>query len=177
MLRRGALEISANDASPVKTINSRSEQETKQLAGQLLLKHWDALAVGPIVIGLDGPLGAGKTVFAKGVAQFLGLTTPITSPTYTYIEEYDFIRHQTKGKFFHLDMWKVDSAAQFERLEFAPLLQPRTVIVIEWWDQVKGYVLPLLGSKPLTLIQCTMLDVHNGTDRYIEFDDQMRVSK
>lgn len=138
---------------------SRSETETKQIAGKLLLKHWDDLRTRPILIALDGPLGAGKTVFAKGIAEFLGLTESITSPTYTYIEEYDFTRHQTKGKLYHLDMWKLDSAAQFERLEFASLLKPGSVIIVEWWEQVEAFVQPQTNSSTTTFIGIQIADI------------------
>lgn len=151
-LRSG--EITLHDESAT-TITSHNEQETKELAGKLVLKNWDRLKETGLVIGLDGALGTGKTIFTKGVAEFLQITDIITSPTYTYIEEYDFLRHNVSGKLYHLDLWKVETAEEFERLAVASLLQPKSVIVIEWFKQVKDWVLPLIESQPLPLLRVT----------------------
>lgn len=120
---------------------SRSETETKAIAGKLLLKNWNQIKKRPFIIALDGPLGAGKTVFAKGVAEFLQISDEVNSPTYTYLEEYDFQRHGVQGKFFHLDLWKVDSQELFDRLEIPSLLTSQfpSILVIEWWNQVAGF--------------------------------------
>jgi L-threonylcarbamoyladenylate synthase len=119
----------------VSTFHSTDENETKELAGRLLLKHWNAVRSSGLVVGLDGSLGIGKTIFAKGAAEFLKIAEPITSPTYSYIEEYDFTRHQTSGKFFHLDLWKIENEAELERLGINSLCGPQNVVVIEWFSQ------------------------------------------
>jgi L-threonylcarbamoyladenylate synthase len=134
---------------PELILNSSSEQETKSIAARLLLKHWNDVRNHGLVIGLDGALGVGKTIFAKGVAEFLQIEENITSPTYTYIEEYPYTRHQTSGTFYHLDMWKVESEEEFERLEVEQLLGPGNVIVIEWFSQVRVPMQALLDTKPL----------------------------
>lgn len=121
------------------TLTSSHEAETKSLAGRLLLKHWDEIKSTGLIIGLDGPLGVGKTIFAKGTAQFLQIEETLTSPTYTYIEEYDWTRHGVTGKMFHLDVWKINNEAELQRLEFAKLIQPNSVIIVEWWSQVADY--------------------------------------
>jgi L-threonylcarbamoyladenylate synthase len=130
-LRSGSL----NFDSKVSLI-SKNEHETKQIAGRYMLKYWDRIAKNGLIFGLDGPLGAGKTIFAKGVAEFLEITEKITSPTYSYIEEYDFQKHSRKGKFYHLDVWKVNTPEEYQRLEIKKLLKPGTVLVVEWFSQV-----------------------------------------
>ena len=118
---------------------STSEAETKAIAGRLLLKHWNTVRESGLAIGLDGPLGAGKTQFAMGIAEFLHISEHVTSPTYSYIEEYDYSRHNAVGRLYHLDMWKVESKIEFERLEVKQLVQPGSVVVIEWWEQVEAF--------------------------------------
>jgi L-threonylcarbamoyladenylate synthase len=137
-LRAG--DIQAAD-SPEKQLSfsTTSEEETQQLAGRLLLKNWDTIVSKGLLVTLDGSLGVGKTIFAKGIAKFLQIEQTITSPTYTYISEYPYQRHGVTGTFFHLDVWKIDQAAQFELLEFPKLLQPGNVIAVEWWHQVKEF--------------------------------------
>lgn len=131
-LRAGKIE---NESS--KNLISKSEIETKKIAGTLLLKNWNQLKEKGLVIGLDGVLGAGKTIFAKGVAEFLQISETITSPTYSYIEEYDYIRHGVKGRLYHIDLWKIETKEELERLEIEKLIAPKNVIVIEWYQQGK----------------------------------------
>lgn len=148
----------------VTTLFSRSEQETKEIAGRILLKHWDDITETGLVIGLDGDLGMGKTIFTKGSAEFLKIEEIIKSPTYTYIEEYDFTRHQTSGKLYHLDMWKVESQAEFERLAIETLLGTNTVLIIEWFSQVAELIAPLLKNVPLVTVRFSQV----GEDRKLE---------
>jgi tRNA threonylcarbamoyl adenosine modification protein (Sua5/YciO/YrdC/YwlC family)/tRNA threonylcarbamoyl adenosine modification protein YjeE len=122
---------------------SNSENETQEIAGKLLLKHWDDLSQNGLVIGLDGELGAGKTVFTKGLARFLNISSIINSPTYSYVKEYDFVRHQTKGKLFHIDLWKIDDPQAIQQLQIPALVSPNHLIVIEWWSQLKNSVTQL----------------------------------
>lgn len=138
-MRAGAVSIAPSESSDKTSLISNSEQETKAIAGRILLKNWDRVGKTGLIIGLDGALGMGKTIFAKGVAEFLQISEMLASPTYTYIEEYPYTRHQTAGKLYHLDMWKVDSQELFDRLEVTLLLKPGNVVVIEWFSQVAGY--------------------------------------
>lgn len=145
--RNEHLEFLKNDSKSI-TLFSKSEQETKDIASRLLLQHWDDIISTGFVICLDGDLGMGKTIFTKGSAQFLKIEDIITSPTYSYIEEYDFIRHQTKGKLYHLDMWKISDQETFERLKIEDLFGKNTVVIIEWFSQVEQFVTPLLKNIP-----------------------------
>lgn len=122
------------------TLTSASEQETKEIAGKLLLKHWNKIKKEGLVVGLSGELGAGKTIFAKGAAQFLVINQTISSPTYTYIKEHDYQRHQTQGKLFHLDMWRVDNEETANRLNIPSLIKTNNLIIVEWWQQAEEYV-------------------------------------
>jgi len=123
---------------------SRSEEETKKIAGILMLKHWDEIKEKGLVIGLDGALGAGKTIFTKGIAEFLQISETITSPTYSYIEEYVYERHGVKGKLCHIDLWKIESEKELERLEIEKLIRPNNIVVIEWWNQAEEFLQKLI---------------------------------
>jgi L-threonylcarbamoyladenylate synthase len=119
---------------------SRDPKETKQIAGKLMLKYWSQIKEQGLLVGLDGQLGAGKTIFAKGIAQFLQITKTITSPTYTYLKQYPYQRHGCQGTFHHLDTWKIDTAEQFATLQVPSLLKPGNVVAVEWWGQVKNFL-------------------------------------
>ena len=149
-------ECTVYDTFAQTTLISSSEAETKSIAGRLLLKHWNDVKETGLVIGLNGPLGAGKTIFVKGLAEFLQIKEPVVSPTYTYMQEYHFVRHGVKGKLFHLDLWKIDSAEELARLELKELFQPNTVVAIEWWGQVKSWLPQLLRLK--NLIEVNIID-------------------
>lgn len=161
-----ASETRSNSAK-ITTLISRSEQETKEIAGRILLKNWDAVHTTGLVIGLDGDLGMGKTIFTKGSAEFLKIEEIIKSPTYTYIEEYDFSRHQTIGKLYHLDMWKVDSLAEFELLEIDQILKKNTVVIIEWFSQIEAYIQPLLKTIPVVKVSFSQV----GENRKLEITE------
>ena len=152
VLRQGNINQKSKDrkfsVSTQVVLNSHSEAETKSIAGKICLQHWNQIKKTSLVIGLDGELGAGKTIFAKGVAEFLQIREPITSPTYTYVREYDFKRHGVVGKLFHLDAWKVESEADLKNLGFFDMLRANNVIVVEWWSQIER----LLTSPPAPLL-------------------------
>ncbi|MCB9813360.1 MAG: threonylcarbamoyl-AMP synthase [Pseudomonadales bacterium] len=135
------------EKSQVTNLISKSESETKEIAGKLLLKHWNNVNEKGLLIALDGKLGTGKTIFTKGLAEFLKITQTVKSPTYSYIEEYDYKRHQTSGKLFHLDMWKVDSQDLFDKLEVIKLFGKNNVVVIEWFDQVSAFLFASLNKN------------------------------
>jgi L-threonylcarbamoyladenylate synthase len=148
------LEVTKDSTDPnsTLTLTSNSEAETRDIAKRLILKHWNEVKDTGLVIGLDGSLGVGKTIFTKGIAEFLQISETITSPTYTYIEEYDYNRHGVTGKLYHLDLWKIESAEELARLEIGELLKPNNVVVIEWFGQVEGWLTPSLQNTSLCLV-------------------------
>lgn len=164
VFRQGSVQTKTEDMT---TLCSENEPETKAIAGKLLLKHWNSVKNQPIVFALNGPLGAGKTVFAKGIAEFLGIKSNLVSPTYTYIEEYPFLRGQTKGTLFHLDMWKVDSADSFDKLEIGSLLQPKNILVIEWYSQIASWFEPQLARKKAKLLTVELRDLGESRELVI----------
>jgi len=85
------------------------------------------------VISLVGPLGAGKTVFAKGLAEGLGVDPAVVaSPTFVIASEYPLA---TGRRLAHVDLYRVESADELEATGFADLLEPGSVVVVEWADR------------------------------------------
>ncbi len=88
------------------------------------------LAVGDVLV-LAGDLGAGKTAFTQGLATGLGITDPVTSPTFTIASSYDgdeLVLH-------HLDVYRLDDVAETLDLDL-PDLMDSGVTVIEWGEQI-----------------------------------------
>ena len=105
-------------------ITTRSVEETQNLGKTIgrWIKH-------PLVIGLSGDLGSGKTAFVQGLAQ--GLEVPgdyyITSPTFTLINEYP-----GRLPLFHIDLYRLDGIHDLEDIGLDELLYDQAVIAIEW---------------------------------------------
>ena len=92
------------------------------------------------VIALHGDLGAGKTVFARGMARGLGITGAVSSPTYTIVQEYDM---PDGGRFYHLDLYRIadeHAALGFGVDEF--LDDPTAVTLLEWPERITGLLPP-----------------------------------
>ena len=104
-------------------------------------RYAKTLKAGDVVI-LDGEMGAGKTVFCKGVAKGLGIEDEILSPTYAYMNDYD-------GKLYHYDCYRLKNGAEAERLGLTDYFQSNGVCVIEWGENIKD-VLPE-GCKKVTI--------------------------
>ncbi len=118
----------------MKKIISRSEAETEKIAYELAME----LPPGR-VLTLNGDLGAGKTVFARGFARGLGIDEAVSSPTYTIAQEYNLPRG---GRLYHLDLYRISSpeaGLAFGVDEF--FNDPRSYALVEWPERV-GDVIP-----------------------------------
>ena len=112
---------------------SASAEETEQAGAAL----GAALEAGDIV-ALDAPLGAGKTVFTKGIARALGIDEPIRSPTYPIISEYDGPR----GVFYHIDAYRLSGEDEFRDTGGEEALFAGGICVVEWSERLGGILPP-----------------------------------
>ncbi len=90
------------------------------------------LRAGDVVV-LDGELGTGKTVLAKGIAVALGITEPVVSPTFTVVREYD-----APTPLVHVDVYRLDPLQELHDLGFDDLVGGEAVTVVEWGDRVSA---------------------------------------
>ena len=113
---------------------SHSEQETMEFATNISKK-----LTGGEVITLSGDLGAGKTVFAKGIAKGLGITQTVVSPTFTIMCCYSGGRL----KLNHFDMYRLSSGVEAEEFGFSEYILDKTsVSLIEWAENVSSILPP-----------------------------------
>jgi tRNA threonylcarbamoyladenosine biosynthesis protein TsaE len=112
-----------------------SVEATQGLAAALA-----SLAQAGDLVVLAGDLGAGKTAFAQGFGRGLGVTEPITSPTFTLVQEY-----VGRLPVHHVDVYRLDQLRQVDDLGLSELLDDEGVVLIEWGDAI----LPMLPSDLL----------------------------
>ena len=109
------------------TVSSESSKATEALARVV-----SEYVVGGDVVLLAGDLGAGKTVFARGLAEGLGVTDPVVSPTFTLAREY-----RGRVRVVHADVYRLDHVRELADLGFDDA-DDDTVTVVEWGDVVSG---------------------------------------
>lgn len=113
-------------------IQSESEQNTFEIAKELGKK----VMPGEIYL-LEGDLGVGKTVFAKGFACGLGIAEPITSPTFTIIQEYD----EGRIPLYHFDVYRIADVEEMYELGYEGYFFGEGVCLIEWASRIQD-ILP-----------------------------------
>lgn len=87
---------------------------------------------GGEVICLEGELGAGKTVFAKGLGKGLEVSEHITSPTFTMIKEYSARVNQQEITYVHMDLYRLEDPEEAEFIGVKDFFRDHFVCLIEW---------------------------------------------
>jgi len=101
-------------------------------------KKFSKNLIGGEIIGLTGNLGAGKTVFTKGLALGLGIKKNIVSPTFVLVKVYPVKKHRTIRTLFHIDAYRLESADDLMTIGVSEYFkQPDAVTIIEWADKIK----------------------------------------
>ena len=105
---------------------SASEQETEAIGREMAQR----LAPGAVV-AFTGDLGAGKTAFVRGMAQGLGISQRVTSPTFTIVNEYE-----GPTPLFHFDMYRLSGSEDLFDIGWEDYLSRGGVCAVEWSEQV-----------------------------------------
>jgi len=117
--------------------HTETEDETIALGEKLA-----AELPATVVVLLIGQLGAGKTALAKGIVKGLGAARPddVSSPTFTLIHEYRPLPHGRGSEVagavvYHIDLYRLDTAAQVATLGLDEIFDRRAVVLIEWGER------------------------------------------
>ena len=106
---------------------SRSEAESFQLARRLGEK-----AEKGEIYCLEGELGTGKTIFAKGFAKGLGIEEIVDSPTFTIVKEY-----RGREKLYHFDVYRIEDIEELQEIGFSEMISGDAICLIEWASQIE----------------------------------------
>jgi tRNA threonylcarbamoyladenosine biosynthesis protein TsaE len=103
------------------------------------------------LVTLSGGLGAGKTAFAQALAAALGVTEPVTSPTFVLAKSYPLPEGGAFSRLLHMDAYRLSSGAELGPIGVpAALLEPGTLVVLEWPEMVAEALPP--ADVALTII-------------------------
>ena len=105
-----------------------STEETKALGQKIGTE-----ALPGSVYTLIGDLGVGKTVFTQGIAEGLGITEPICSPTFTIVQVYE----EGRMPFYHFDVYRIGDIEEMEEIGYEDYFYGEGVCMIEWANLIE----------------------------------------
>lgn len=129
-------------------ITTKSPRQTLRIGERLAL----LLRPGSVVT-LEGELGTGKTVLAKGIANGLGVREPVTSPTFTIVKEYE-----GEVPFYHIDAYRLEFSE--EDIGFDEYFHGSGITVIEWAQFIKDFL-------PLEMLHITITYIDEHTRKIV----------
>lgn len=134
VLRQGDIKLKDKNE-----VLSRSEENTQNVAKELWQKYEKYQGKRAIIFALQGNMGAGKTVFVKGLAKAMNITDTVTSPTYDLLNHYSQItNHQS---LIHIDTWRmVEPTEELKKIGTNKLINDKSVIAIEWADKANDLI-------------------------------------
>ena len=128
---------------------TRSAEETYELGRKIGLQ-----ARPGQVYTLTGDLGVGKTVFTQGVAAGLGITEPVSSPTFTIVQVYE----EGRLPFYHFDVYRIGDIEEMEEIGYDDYFFGQGICLIEWANLIEEIL-------PENLIKVTIeKDLDKGFD-------------
>lgn len=112
----------------MKVIESFSAEDTFAVGREL-----STAAIPGQVYCLIGDLGVGKTVFTQGFARGLEISEPISSPTFTIVQEYE----EGKMSFYHFDVYRIADVEEMEEIGYEDYFYGNGVCLIEWANLIE----------------------------------------
>ena len=112
-----------------KELITKSEAETFALAESFAKQ----LTCGSVIC-LSGDLGAGKTIFAKGLCKGLGVQEHVNSPTFTIVNEYE----GSMFNVYHFDMYRIEDESELIEIGYDEYLSADGICIIDWPSNISG---------------------------------------
>jgi tRNA threonylcarbamoyladenosine biosynthesis protein TsaE len=139
-------------------VETASADETERLGGRLA-----AVLCPGDVVSLAGELGAGKTTFVRGACRMLGVTSPVTSPTFTIGH-----RYEAAVPVAHLDLYRINALSDEEWGDLEPYFDG-TIAFVEWPEHAGGLLPPVRAAVTMEHID----ELHRSVR--IDSEDNLRL--
>lgn len=114
-------------------IETNSERETLELGRRL-----GAEAEPGQIFSLEGDLGVGKTVLTKGMAEGLGITEPVSSPTFTIVQVYE----EGRMPFYHFDVYRIADPEEMDEIGYEDYFYGNGICLVEWANLIEELMPP-----------------------------------
>lgn len=101
-------------------------------------------AVPPLIVALQGDLGAGKTTLAQAICVGYGVAEAVTSPTYALVHRYT----SPRSPVYHVDLYRLDDPAQLTNIGWDDILAEQALVIVEWPERAGARLPP---HVPITL--------------------------
>ena len=137
---------------------SNSESSTRKIAREFIKKLIDQKHGKPVAVIIKGDLGAGKTVFVKGIGEQLEVKN-IISPTFVIEYEYE-LKNKLFKKLIHLDLYNIDSPDEFLHLGIERYMEDKNLLCFEWGEKA-GEIAHLLEKSQV--IAVSLVHVEENT--------------
>jgi tRNA threonylcarbamoyladenosine biosynthesis protein TsaE len=111
----------------MKIYESYSYEDTSKIAAEIA-----ADLKGGEFIAMYGDLGAGKTAFVQGVAKALGIDRPVTSPTFTIVNEYE-----GRLMLYHFDVYRIEDSEEMYEIGYDEYISSGGVCIVEWAELIE----------------------------------------
>jgi len=149
ILRQGDIDFSNQSEKFL----SKTVEETKNIAKKILNQNINNKNK-PLIFIIEGEMGAGKTVFVKGIGEQFGINN-IISPTYVIYYEYEIKKSK---KLIHIDLYNIEDRQEFKHLGLEKYLLPGNILCFEWGEKV-GEIINILKAKgQLVYVKMSYLD-------------------
>ena len=138
-------------------LRGATAEETTEIGRKI--GEW--LRAGDVVL-LSGPLGAGKTTLAQGIAAGVGVADYVTSPSFTLVNEYRARRPRAHPTFYHLDLYRISGADEALDFGLEEYVGGEGIAVVEWAERAADAM-----PADHLLVRLEIVDVESG-ERLIE---------
>lgn len=104
---------------------------------EIATRFWK-LTNGSKVFAFHGEMGSGKTTFIHALCDVKGVKDPVTSPTFSIINEYNYRENGMVGKIFHLDLYRLKDEEEAIRAGIEDCLYSNSICMVEWPEKAPG---------------------------------------
>lgn len=153
-------------------IKTKNKQQTKRLAKKLaqsIIKNKAVNKKGALIITLEGELGSGKTTFAQGFIQAMGIKKPVRSPTFLIYKRYNIANKTKRFSIIHMDCYRLIKEKQLALDELKDIFTDKNaIILIEWPGRIKSLL-------PLSIIRIKFRHGRNPGERIINIYNKQKL--